>query len=55
MPHTREKLTQTFAGVPRDEIALMVGGNAAEVYGFDPAALAPLVERIGPERGALGA
>ena len=26
----------------------MLGGNAAAVYGFDMAALAPLTERIGP-------
>jgi len=28
----------------------MLGGNAAEFYGFDVEKLAPLVERIGPER-----
>ena len=49
-PHTKEKLEQTFAGIPQDEIALMVGGNAAKVYGFDPEVLAPLVDRIGPAR-----
>ena len=54
-PHTKEKLRQTFTGVPREEIALMIGGNAAKIYGFDVASLAPLVERIGPERSALGA
>ena len=54
-PHTREKLRETFAGIPRDEIALMIGGNAAKLYGFDVASLAPLIERIGPERSALGA
>ena len=48
-PHTKEKLAQTFAGIPQDEIALMIGGNAAKVYGFDAEVLAPLVDRIGPE------
>lgn len=48
-PHTKERLEQTFAGIPQDEIALMIGGNAAKVYGFDAEVLAPLVDRIGPE------
>jgi len=34
--------------VPADEVAAMLGGTAAAVYGFDLAALAPLTERIGP-------
>ncbi len=32
------------------EIEAMLGGNAADFYGFDRAALAPLVARIGPEK-----
>jgi len=47
-PYTREALQNTFAGVPTDEVALMVGGNAAAVYGFDLDALAPVAERVGP-------
>ncbi len=47
-PYTREALRFTFAGVAPAEVAAMLGANAAEVYGFDLAALAPLVERIGP-------
>lgn len=45
---TREALRYTFSGVPADEVAAMLGGNAATVYGFDLAALQPLVDRIGP-------
>jgi hypothetical protein len=41
-------LRHTFARVPPAEVAAMVGGNAAAVYGFDLAALAPLTDRIGP-------
>ena len=37
-----------FAGLPEDEVRAIVGGNAAELYGFDLAALQPLVDRIGP-------
>ena len=43
-------MVEVFRGVPDEEIAAMLGGNAAEFYGFDTAALAPLVDRIGPQR-----
>ena len=49
-PITRKIMVETFHGLPEDEIAQMLGGNAAEFYGFDTEKLAPLVERIGPER-----
>ena len=52
-PHTREKLRETFGGCPEDEIAPVVGGNAARVYDFDPEKLAPVAARIGPEVSAL--
>ena len=52
-PHTKESLAAAFAGVSNEEVAQMVGGNAARVYGFDPERLAPLVARIGPEPGEL--
>ena len=41
-------------GRPVSEIAAMLGGNAAELYGFDTEKLAPLVARIGPEKRAFG-
>ncbi|MFE9254419.1 amidohydrolase family protein [Streptomyces sp. NPDC006879] len=47
-PHSREGLRIAYAGLPPAEVALMVGGNAARVYGFDLAALAPLAARHGP-------
>ena len=47
-PYTREALRYTFSGVPPAELAAMLGGNAAAVYGFGLDALAPLVSRIGP-------
>jgi predicted TIM-barrel fold metal-dependent hydrolase len=53
-PHSVEHLSRTFKDVPRDEVARMVGLNAADVYGFDlhrlrqlAAAYGPLVDRIG--------
>lgn len=47
-PYTTEALRHTFAGVPTDEVAAMVGGNAADVYGFDLDVLAPVAARVGP-------
>jgi predicted TIM-barrel fold metal-dependent hydrolase len=47
-PYTREALRATFAGVDPDDVAAMVGGNAAEVYGFDLDALAAIAARVGP-------
>jgi hypothetical protein len=32
----------------------MLGGNAAEVYGFDATALAPLAARHGPKIASIG-
>ena len=46
-------MIESFRGVPEDDLAAMLGGNAAEVYGFDTGKLAPLVARIGPEKSAL--
>jgi hypothetical protein len=47
-PYTVEALRNSFHAVPPEEVAAMIGLNAARVYGFDLDALAPLVERIGP-------
>ncbi|HVN50208.1 MAG TPA: amidohydrolase family protein [Acidimicrobiales bacterium] len=47
-PYTRERVRQRFGDVPRAEAERILGLNAAELYGLDVGALAPLVERIGP-------
>jgi predicted TIM-barrel fold metal-dependent hydrolase len=52
-PYTREQMLESFRGFPEDEVAAMLGGNAARVYGFDTEKLAPLVARIGPEKSAF--
>jgi predicted TIM-barrel fold metal-dependent hydrolase len=49
-PYTREQMRETFRGLPEDEIALMLGGNAVRFYGLDAEKLAPTVARIGPEK-----
>ncbi|WP_372347982.1 amidohydrolase family protein [Streptomyces sp. KL116D] len=47
-PYTREGLRIAYAGLPREEIAAMVGGNTARVYGFDLDLLDPIAARVGP-------
>jgi predicted TIM-barrel fold metal-dependent hydrolase len=47
-PYSREHLRLAFADVDPAEVRAMVGTNAAEVYGFDLDALAPVAARIGP-------
>jgi len=49
-PVTREQMLETFRGLPEDEVAAMLGGNAARFYGLDTGKLAPLAARIGPEK-----
>jgi predicted TIM-barrel fold metal-dependent hydrolase len=47
-PFTRESLRLSFHEVPPDELSMILGGNAARVYGFDLAKLAPIADRVGP-------
>ena len=47
-PYTNEVLRAEFAGVPHDEVAMMLGGNAARLYGFDFEALSVIAQRVGP-------
>jgi predicted TIM-barrel fold metal-dependent hydrolase len=48
LPFTREHLRQVTQEVPEDELRMMLGENAAKLYGFDLDALAPLAEKYGP-------
>ena len=54
-PHTREALAHTYAGIDPGEVARMVGGNAALVYGFDLTQLQEVADHIGPEVEAVHA
>jgi predicted TIM-barrel fold metal-dependent hydrolase len=47
-PYSREAIALAFAGVPRDEVQMMLAGNAASLYGFDLDMLRPIADRIGP-------
>jgi hypothetical protein len=41
-------LSDAFAGVPDDDLRLMLGENAIRALGLDRAKLAAVAERIGP-------
>ncbi len=47
-PFTRESLRALFSGYEPADVHRLVATNAAELYGFDLDALAPLATRIGP-------
>jgi predicted TIM-barrel fold metal-dependent hydrolase len=47
-PYSREALRLTFADVDPAEVRIMVGGNAATLYGFDLDVLDPIAAEIGP-------
>lgn len=47
-PFTREHLRQVFPGVPEGDMRRVLGENAAALYGFDLAALAPHAAAHGP-------
>ena len=48
-PYTTEALRVAFAGRETADVARMVSTNAADLYGFDLDALAPLAAEFGPE------
>ena len=47
-PFSHEALRLSFASVDEGEVRAMVGHNAADLYGFDLDALAPIAARVGP-------
>ncbi len=47
-PYTRENLRARFHAAPEAEMRQILAGNAAKLYDFDLAALAPLAARVGP-------
>ncbi len=48
-PNTKDWLRVAMSGVQEADIRMIVGENAARVYGIDLKALQPHVERVGPE------
>ncbi len=45
-PHSRENMRFAFAGVPEKEVRMMLGENAAALYGFDLDALRPAASEL---------
>jgi predicted TIM-barrel fold metal-dependent hydrolase len=52
-PYTREHLRSRFSALEPDELRRLLAGNAADLYGFDLDALAPLAAEIGPTVGEV--
>lgn len=52
-PNTRDWLRVGLRGVAEDEARLILGENAARIYGFDLDHLRPLAERFGPAPAEL--
>ena len=48
-PNTAANMRETFFQLPKEELTMMLGTNAADWYGFEIDKLAPVVDRIGPE------
>jgi hypothetical protein len=48
LPFTREHLRQVLGHLEPEQIQQIVGGNTAELYGFDMDALRPAAEKYGP-------
>jgi predicted TIM-barrel fold metal-dependent hydrolase len=47
-PYSREAIALTFADCPPSEVAEMLGGTAAKVFGFDLDRLQELADEVGP-------
>ena len=54
-PPTRQHLRPTFANLTEHETTQILTTNAAEVYGFDLEALAPLAEQHCPTKAEMAA
>ena len=48
-PASMERTRELFAGIPEDEVRLMIGGNAARVYKFDLELMNRIAAKIGPK------
>ncbi len=47
-PNTRQYMLDTFAGVPEDEVRIMLGSKAVEIFDFDLPQLKTIAHKIGP-------
>jgi len=54
-PYSKSAIALSYAGLPRHEVAGMLGGTAAKVFGFDLGLLQPAADRIGPRHDEVAA
>lgn len=54
-PDTRMRMHETFRGLPEDDVAAMLGGNAISFYGLDAPGLEKIAARVGPAKADLAA
>jgi hypothetical protein len=54
-PNTSQWISDAFAGVPEDEVRLMLGENVIRFLRLDRSALARIAERVGPSMRDLTA
>jgi predicted TIM-barrel fold metal-dependent hydrolase len=47
-PFHREVLAHVFGGLPEDDLRKILGMNAVDLWGFDPALLQEVAARVGP-------
>jgi predicted TIM-barrel fold metal-dependent hydrolase len=52
-PYTLEALRWTFGGLPENDVAAVLGTNAARVYGFDMELLGKVAAEVGPPVAAV--
>ncbi len=52
-PRTRAAMRNTFAGVPPDDVRVILEENGLRVYGLDEQTLRPVADRIGPRPDEL--
>ncbi len=49
-PNTATKMLDTFRGLPEEDVAAMLGGNAIDFYGLDTGRLDEVASRVGPPK-----
>ncbi|HEY4331817.1 MAG TPA: amidohydrolase family protein [Ilumatobacteraceae bacterium] len=52
-PRTRLAMRNALAGIPEDEVRMILGENALEVYDIDQSLVRPIAARIGPTPAEL--
>ena len=52
-PNTMDKLRETFHDIEEDEVRIMLGETAVDVFGFDRQQMESVAAKIGPEIGDI--